>query len=96
MSSVPRIRRTVVDSSEVFEPERPIPVVAGLRWYEGRGWGEPRPIDALVVAWSLVSRAVRIEWRFNGETRSDWIDADAVTRRDMPTESTPAVSSAIG
>jgi hypothetical protein len=81
VSTMPRIRRAVVDENDVFQPEQAVPVIAGLRWYAGKRWGEPQPTEALAVAWSTSSQAVEIEWQHNGESFTDWISADDVRRR---------------
>lgn len=79
MSAVPRIRRATYDPDEVFRTDNPIPVIAALRWYAGKHWGEPRDTEALAVAWT--PSAVEIEWTYNDQTFLDWIDAEDVRRR---------------
>jgi hypothetical protein len=81
MSAVPRIRRAVVDQNDVLRAEQPIPVTAGLRWYEGKRWGQPRPVDALALAWSHAAKAVEIQWDANGCVRT----AQASTTRPLVT-----------
>ena len=79
MSAVPRIRRAPFDPNEVFRTDRPIPVIASLRWSAEQGWAEPRDTEALVLAWT--TSAVEIEWTHNDQTFVDWIHADDIRRQ---------------
>ena len=79
MPAVPRIRRATFDRDEVFITDRPIPVIAALRWYAGKHWGEPKDTEAIAIAWT--PSAVQIEWTYNDVVFTDWIDAADVRRR---------------
>ncbi len=78
MPAIPRIRRSPFDPDEVFRTDKPIPVIAGLRWNTKNGWGEPRDVEALALAWTPT--AVEIQWTYEDQIRLDWIDANEVRR----------------
>jgi hypothetical protein len=73
--TMPRIARAIPKGS-ISRPEPPgLPVLARIRWYDGRDTDVP----AIATAWTR--EAVEITWDAPGlGLRSDWIDARDVRR----------------
>jgi hypothetical protein len=92
VSDVPRIIR-VVPRGAISRPEPPgLPVVARIRWHDGRDTDLP----AIATAWTR--DAVEIAWEAPAlGLRSDWIPAEDVRRTTAPTRpTTPRPSDAHG
>lgn len=78
MPSVPRIRRATPNRDQVFLTDKPIAVIACLRWNRGGGQWAPEEYGALAIGWTY--ECVQIEWEWEGTTRRDWIDASDIRR----------------
>lgn len=88
MASSPRIFRAP-PQGPVTRTERPIDVVATVRW----STGEVTAVPATAIAWTR--REVQIAWTPpGGTTRTDWISAGDVRRAGGPPLSRPGASSA--
>ena len=78
MATMPRIARAV-PRGPVTKPEHGIPVIACIRWHDGRDTDVP----AIATAWT--PEAVEITWDAPGlGLRADWIPADDVRRTHEP------------
>jgi hypothetical protein len=78
MPSVPRIRRAVVNEAEVYRPTAPVPVIASLHWGVS---GMTQEVEGLVTAWTR--SAVELRWEWQGQRRTDWVEARCVRRRSL-------------
>jgi len=76
MPSVPRIRRAVVKEAEIYRPTAAVPVIASLQW---GGSGLTEEVEGLATAWT--SSAVELQWSWQGERRTDWVQARCIKRR---------------
>ena len=76
MASVPRIRRAVVVEAEIYRPTAAVPVIASLHW---GGSGMTQQVEGLATAWTR--SAVELSWEWQGERRTDWVEARCIKRR---------------
>jgi hypothetical protein len=83
LATIPRIVRAVPRGS-VTRPGHALPVIASIRWHDGRDTDVP----AFANAWT--SDAVEITWDAPGlGLRTDWIPAEDVRRTQEPRSDQP-------
>jgi hypothetical protein len=87
---MPRIVRAI-PRGPVTRPDHAIPVIASIRWHDGRDTDVP----AFANAWT--SEAVEITWEAPGlGLRTDWIPAGDVRRTHERRQATPQPPSTRG
>jgi hypothetical protein len=86
---IPRIARAIPRGS-ITQPEHPIPVIACIRWHDGRDTDVP----AIATAWTR--EAVQVSWEAPAMgMQTDWLPA-ADIRRSAADPAPPAPPSSRG